>query len=225
MGASDEIETLLLPNTATGRGVSGFPLNDAWIAVECPFCGGGQALQVGRYSYVTTWLRCVTCLHGFVVNDNVISPPTKPLRTPDKLPPADAAVWEEVRVCLGAGAYMAAVMLCRKLLLHIAVDKGLAPENDKGRGPGFAECVTHLQEVGTITGPMLDWVEPIKDIGNEATHKIVTVTQAEATEVATFTLQLLVLAYEMRRTPVAEAEESGAHPAGSKPTFPGGISF
>ncbi|WGY03717.1 DUF4145 domain-containing protein [Nocardioides sp. QY071] len=155
-----------------------------------------------------SWMRCVTCLRGFVRNGSTISPATRPKRTPSNLPADDALVWEEVRTCLGAGAYMAAVMLCRKLLLHIAVENGLPEENVKGFGPGFKQCVQHLETAGVITKQMLDWVEPIKDIGNTATHKIKAITQAEAEQVATFTEQLLVLAYELRAaTPVSPARD------------------
>lgn len=177
-----------------------YDVEQAWYQSECPHCGGGQALMVAQ-SGNAHWLRCVTCLQGAVRNGPKVSPSALPLRTPEKLPPGDAAVWEEVRLCLGAGANLAAVMLCRKLLLHIAVANGLAPENDKGRSPGFAECVEHLQRRGVITAQMRDWVEPIKDVGNTANHSIVTVTATEAEQVATFTLQLLVLAYELRMTP------------------------
>lgn len=206
MGVSDNVETVRLPNPATNA-YALYDLAGAWTAATCPHCGGNQALLVGRAGARTGWFRCVTCLKGFVRNEQTISPSARPLRTPDKLPDGDLAVWEEVRICLGSGAYMAAVMLCRKLLLHIAVAAGLPEENEKGRGPGFAECVTHLATAGVITQQMLEWVEPIKDIGNEATHKIVVVTKEQAEQVATFTLQLLVLAYELRMTPVDEAAE------------------
>jgi len=41
-------------------------------------------------------------------------------------------VYQEARQCTAIGAYTAAVMLCRKLLMHIAVKKG-AKENLKIR--------------------------------------------------------------------------------------------
>lgn len=205
MGATDGLTTFLQANRATGRGYASFDLNEAWVSADCPRCNGVQALKVGQ-ALDTVWLRCATCELGFVKNGDTTAPTSLPLRTPRHLPPEDQAVWEEVRQCLGSGAHMAAVMLCRKLLLHLAVAKGLPPENNKGHSPGFEECVKHLQSTGTITQPMLEWVKPIKDIGNTANHKIRAVTLEEATDVANFTHQLLVLAYEMRRTPVPAAE-------------------
>lgn len=202
VGVSTGVHTLKVQKPGTNT-VAMFDLNTAWASVTCPHCTGNQALRVARSEDDIAWFRCVTCLGGFVSNQGTISPSTRPLRTPDKLPPGDLAVWEEVRTCLGSGAYMAAVMLCRKLLLHLAVENGLESENAKGHAPGFAECVKHLQKAGVITQQMLEWVEPIKDVGNTANHKIATVSQDQAEQVATFTLQLLVLAYELRMTPAA----------------------
>lgn len=43
---------------------------------------------------------------------------------------------------------------------------------------------------------MMKWVERIKDVGNDANHKLVPITAEQATDVASFTEQLLVLSYE-----------------------------
>lgn len=173
-------------------------VGSAWVASACPHCGGGQALLIGTVDSVQ-WLRCVTCLSGAVNNAGTVSPSTRPLRRPENLPPQDLLIWEEARACLGSGAYMATVMLCRKLLLHIAVANGLAPEDARGYSPGFAECVAHLETAGVITKNMLEFVEPIKDVGNAANHKIVAVTQEQAEAVAKFTEHLLVIAYELKK--------------------------
>jgi hypothetical protein len=199
MGVSDGVSTVKLLN-ASRNGAAVYELKDAWVAIDCPHCGGVQALKIGQGPN-TVWLRCATCEKGYVKNGGEVAPAALPMRTPDKLPSEDRAVWHEVRTCLGSGAHMAAVMLCRKLLLHLAVENGLEPENTKGHAPGFAECVKHLQKAGVITQQMLEWVEPIKDVGNTANHKIATVTKEQAEQVASFTLQLLVLAYELRMTP------------------------
>jgi hypothetical protein len=88
-------------------------------------------------------------------------------------------------------------MLCRKLLFHIAVGNGLLPKNDKDRAPSFYAAVEHLQDQQIITVKMRPWVDRIKDIGNDANHELTPISAEQANDVATFTLQLLVLAYEM----------------------------
>ncbi|MEE6297192.1 DUF4145 domain-containing protein [Georgenia wangjunii] len=88
-------------------------------------------------------------------------------------------------------------MLCRKLLMHIAVTHGLAPKNPKGWAPTFADVVGHLESEGLITKKMRPWVDRIKDVGNEANHELEPVSADDALDVATFTQQLLILAFEM----------------------------
>lgn len=201
--ATESLLTLNVSRNNAGRPQRmAFELRNAWTDSPCPSCGGTQALIVASAG-LRRWLRCVTCLEGAVDNAGTISPYALPMRDVDNLPKNDALVWKEARTCLGAGAYMAAVMMCRKLLLHIAVENGLPPESDKGRSPGFKECVQHLESSGVITARMLKWVEPIKDVGNSANHEIKTVTKDEAEKVARFTEQLLVIAYELQADPTA----------------------
>lgn len=71
------------------------------------------------------WMRCVNCSVGVVENEGVNSPAPKPLTVPLGLSGDELAAWTEVRECLAVGANTAAVMMCRKLLLHVAVSNGL----------------------------------------------------------------------------------------------------
>ncbi|KRB73064.1 hypothetical protein ASE01_20015 [Nocardioides sp. Root190] len=195
------------------QSIGSFDVPGAWASTPCPHCGGNQALCV---AYVnegggggTRWYRCVTCLKGAVKNDEIVSPSAKPLRTPAGLPPLDLQIWTEVRTCLGSGAYAATVMLCRKLLFHIAVAHDLPAKNDKDRSPTFYEAVEHLQEQGLVTPKMRPWVDRIKDVGNDANHELSPITLELATDVATFTEQLLVLAYELDALMAQQAGHDG----------------
>lgn len=182
------------------QSVNAYDVPSAWATAPCPHCGGNQALRVAFCNNVNVgpyWYRCVTCLKGFVKNGNLISPGSQPLRTPAGLPPIDLQIWTEVRTCLGSGAHAATVMLCRKLLFHIAVAHGLPAKNEKDRAPNFYEAVEHLQGEGLITKKMRPWVDRIKDVGNDANHELTPISAELAVDVATFTEQLLVLAYEL----------------------------
>ncbi|GAA3613415.1 hypothetical protein GCM10022199_16760 [Marihabitans asiaticum] len=182
--------------------------SQAWDDVRCPHCGAARMVRVaaltkavqGR-SVVDTdsvrWLRCAACGDGALARGSAVYPPVRPFARVEGLPEADERIWDEARTCFGASAYTAAVMLCRKLLLHVAVDKGLSPRNDKGRAPSFKECVDHLESEGVITRSMLSWVDRIKDVGNEATHEINPLTKGDAEAVGAFTQQLLTLAYAL----------------------------
>lgn len=192
---------------------------NAWADSICPHCGASQLLRVatmtdGNYRAapdLTQWLRCPVCLKGSVLEDGTIYPATMPLSEPDGMPALEASVWSDVRKTLSVGAHTAAVMLCRKILFHIAVEKGLASKDNRNRAPSFEQALKHLKAEGYVTPPMADWVARIKDVGNEANHELTPISKDEALDVATFTEQLLILTYEMparmrSQSPVAEIE-------------------
>ena len=59
------------------------------------------------------------------------------------LPNDVAGLYDVARACTGAGAYTAAVLVCRKILMHIAVEKGAKP------GAKFIDYLSTLQTVVT----------------------------------------------------------------------------
>lgn len=189
----------------------------AWFDEVCPHCGLRQLIVVARQKRgnetpdedAIKWLKCPSCLQGAVWISGAMHPGTQPLRKPKGLPATDAQIWAEARNCLGIGANVAAVMLCRKLLFHMAVENGLPEKNAKGFAPNFYEAIQQLESVGKITADMKPWVKKIKDVGNDANHEITPVTADDAKTVATFTLQLLVLVYEMKAL-MAEADPVAA---------------
>lgn len=119
------------------------------------------------------------------------------LDTPKILTGDDLAAWEEVRACLSVGANTAAVMMCRKLLLHIAVNHGLPAKDDNSRAPNSQNALEHREAEGIFAKHMRPWIEKIKKVGNEANHELPCTTSAEAQDVALFPRQLITLAYEL----------------------------
>ncbi len=130
-----------------------------------------------------------------------------PLNEPEHLPGDVQRTWVEVRGCLAIGATTAAVMLCRKLLLHMAVQSGLPAKNAKERSPSFEECVLHLQTEGVVTKAMQPWVDRIRVVGNEANHELTQLTPEAAMDIAQFTLQLLRLKFELSAMAVQSSPE------------------
>lgn len=106
--------------------------------------------------------------------------------------PADvAAVYREARNCMTVEAYLAAVMLCRKLLLHIAVAEGADPDTT------FAQAVTYLETAGYLPArARAPWIDHIRQKGNEATHELTPVTRADAERLINFAEMVLKLIYE-----------------------------
>ena len=185
----------------------------AWGSRYCPECGTVQLHRIGYVHRVghLSWLRCTSCGMGLVNNHGVISPGVRPLGVPRGLPPVEAEAWQEVRASLSVGAYTASVMLCRKLLMHVAVGHGLPAKNDNDRAPSFVECVDYLETAGIITKLMRPWVDRIKNVGNEANHDLDPPVETRALDVARFTEQLLKLAYEMDAI-MAESNPAEADP-------------
>jgi len=106
------------------------------------------------------------------------------------LPDNVRQLYREARKCTGAGAYTAAVLTCRKLLMHIAVEKGAKI------GESFKKYVEYLSAKGYVPPNGKGWVDHIKDKGNEANHEIVLMTQEEAKDLITFLQMLLLFIYD-----------------------------
>jgi hypothetical protein len=112
------------------------------------------------------------------------------------LPPEIHHAYQEARLCMTVSATTAAAMLCRKIIMAVAVDKGLPPKNERGRAPGFAECVSYLDDERWIPRGGTKWVQHVVDKGNEATHEIRAVDMAEAELLLLFVGLLLRNAFE-----------------------------
>lgn len=76
-------------------------------------------------------------------------------------------LYMEARKCMKECAYTASILCCRKLLMHVTVSKG-AEENKK-----FIEYVQYLADKNFIPPGAKDWVDIIRNKGNEANHEIV----------------------------------------------------
>ena len=101
-----------------------------------------------------------------------------------------SALYEEARKATGAGSFTAAVLACRKLLMHIAVAKG-APT-----GQTFAAYVDWLATNHYIAPDAKEWVDHIRQKGNEANHEIVIMAADDAKDLLTFCEMLLKTIFE-----------------------------
>ncbi len=92
---------------------------------------------------------------------------------------------------MGVGAFTATELLCRKILMHVAADKGANP------GEPFAAYLDFLEKAGYVTPPMKGWVDLIRRHGNLAAHELPAPDQQRAESTLMFTAELLRLVYEM----------------------------
>jgi hypothetical protein len=104
--------------------------------------------------------------------------------------PGVATIYDEARRATAAGAFTAAVLCCRKLLMHIAVAKGAA------EGLNFTEYVDFLEKEHWTPRDSKEWVDEIRKKGNQANHKIVIASEADAHRLIGFLEMLLRFMYE-----------------------------
>jgi hypothetical protein len=99
-------------------------------------------------------------------------------------------LYNEVRHCMEVNAYTPAVLACRKLLMHIAVEKGAL------QGESYQKYVDYLATKAYVPPDSKDWVDAIRQKGNDANHEIVVMKQDDAEELLSFIEMLLKVIYE-----------------------------
>ncbi len=117
--------------------------------------------------------------------------PTPALGNPvQHVPPDLYALYEEARRSSGQNCFTGAVLLCRKMLMNIAVQQGAA------EGLKFIEYVNFIAEKGYVPPNGKHWVDHIRKKGNEATHEIAVMKEQDAKELISFIEMLLRFIYE-----------------------------
>lgn len=99
-------------------------------------------------------------------------------------------IYEEARECLSVGAYTATIMLLRKILMAVAVLEG-AEENKS-----FKYYLEYLCKERLVHRKQTKQAENVKDLGNDANHKIECRTKQEAEMLFNFVQQFLITNYE-----------------------------
>lgn len=177
--------------------------DESWHTYICGHCGTKVSGAVVAYynarirtggtvlSRNTKWTLCTNCAQGSVIVSGNTYPNLAFGPTLRGLPDEIASAYTEARNCMSVHAYSAAELICRKILMYIAVEKG-AEEGKK-----FAQYLKFLEDVGYVTPPMKDWVDLIRQHGNRSTHELELVEKDRAESTVMFTAELLRLSYEM----------------------------
>lgn len=173
------------------------------LPYTCGFCGREVAAQAGwscldkdgnsvgevricHLCYQPTFFKMPT---GY---------PRRTIQVPKPLPGEDVehvpddvkTLYDEARHAFTANAYTASVLALRKLLMHVAVEKGAAP------GLKFVEYVEYLDQHKYLGADGKDWVDVIRQVSNEANHEIMILSEQDAEHVLSFAEMLLKLLYE-----------------------------
>jgi hypothetical protein len=99
-------------------------------------------------------------------------------------------LYKQARRCIQAGAYTGCILICRKILMHVAVEEGAKP------GESFLSYVTYLQTNNYIPPKGKGWVDYIRERGNEENHEVVLSNLGDATLLIDFTSMLLRNVYD-----------------------------
>lgn len=169
---------------------------DSWATYLCGHCGmkvTGATISAWRKpdGVLIKWVMCTNCDLGSVLHDDnpIPSHPFGP--EIEGLPLEVSEAYEEARKDMSVQAYTSSELICRKILMHVAVDKGAA------EGQTFTSYIDYIEAQGYITPPMKSWVDLIRKHGNEATHRLTPANKDRAEGTIMFTAELLRLVYEM----------------------------
>jgi ribosomal protein S14 len=148
-----------------------------------------QSPERGK-QYIGTIYICPHCymptsfIRGFRVPEQLIGNEVK------HLPKEVEDVYNEARRCYTVNAYTGSIMLCRKLLMNIAVHKGAAPNQS------FASYVDYLCDKGFVSGDNKVWADLVRNKGNDANHEIPKMIPTDAEELIDFLELVLKSIYE-----------------------------
>lgn len=174
-------------------------LPDSWYNYRCAHCGHDvTGLVVARHSdssriETAIWLLCPSCGDASIITKKKEQYPAPlPGVELQGLPDDISSAYDEARKCLGILALSACTIMCRKILMHVAVQKG-AKASER-----FEEYVNYIQEQGYIAPTMKSWVDRIRQLGNEGAHELEAPSREAAESALAFTGELLRVVYEMQ---------------------------
>lgn len=163
---------------------------------QCGFCGNVVASDRGYHTGSLIngnqgFIRiCPHCAKPTFMHGDLQIPGVAPGNDVEHLPADIHALYNESRNCVAASCYTASVLVCRKLLMNLAVSLKADP------GKKFVEYVDYLAQQGYVPPNGRGWVDHIRKKGNEETHEILLMSKADANELISFTEMLLKFIYE-----------------------------
>jgi hypothetical protein len=128
--------------------------------------------------------------------------------------------YREAAACFGVGSYTSAAIMCRRTIEAICVDKGATKST-------LARKLEELREREIIAPQLLDWAHQLRDVGNDAAHKVDEFIEADdAQDVIEFTRAIIEYVYVFtdaferfkgRRVKRREKQEKPKPPASPPP--------
>lgn len=162
----------------------------------CWNCGKEVASEKAYYSsirggFVSFIYLCPNCNAPIILDDEkkeILSP--LPGKEINKLPENISIVYFEIRKCMQSKCFNGAVMLMRKLIMHIAVEEGAE------EGKNFTEYIDYLCDNGIVPKKSRNKAESVRTLGNSTNHEVENRTSEEAQNCFEFIELLLKVNYE-----------------------------
>ncbi len=142
--------------------------------------------HIGSQIYI-----CPHCKAPIIIDDEhkqILLP--LPGKEINKLPEDIRIVYFEIRKSMQSGCFNGAIMLMRKLIMHIAVEGGAK------EGKSFLEYINYLCDNHFVPPRSKNKADSIRNLGNETNHKVENRTQEEAQNCFEFIELLLKVNYE-----------------------------
>jgi predicted RNA-binding Zn-ribbon protein involved in translation (DUF1610 family) len=159
---------------------------------RCGYCGNYVAGRTGIAGKSGVVLICPNCSYPtFIRSDGDQFPGPPHGKDVDNLPKDVNKLYREARECIRHSLHNASVLTARKILMHVAVDKGADEDSS------FQQFVEYLDDANYLPPGGEGWVDVIRQKGNEANHEIPSMTKQDAEELVKFLEMLLRIVYEM----------------------------
>lgn len=133
---------------------------------------------------------CPHCTQPTFLKPNQQTPGASYGNEVSELPGDIKGMYTEVRKSMQVSAYTVAVLGCRKILMHIGVEKGAE------QGKSFAHYIDHLDEQNFFPPGGKEWVDQIRQVGNIANHEIRIMAAEDAKALINFVEMILKFIYE-----------------------------
>ena len=143
--------------------------NNLYYTGQCPFCGRP------------------------IIFDNIEKiaiPYSSCFESINHLPTDIESLFNECKSAFSVGAYTCCVISARTLMANIAVEQG------DSAGKSFVEYVNYLQTNCLPSRTNNSWVDKIRQLGNESTHKLVIADKESAELAIKFIIAILKNVYE-----------------------------
>ena len=181
---------------------------------QCGYCdqrvGSDRGFRIDRRGdgQVGGIYLCPSCSGPtFFAPDGRQFPRSSAGHTVEHVPRALNQLYEEARLAVSYQCYTGAVLLCQKLLRHVAMSRGADPD------ASFFDCVIHLDENGYLPPDGTRWVNQIGQQNRDTGRQIRVKGAEDAEDLLRFTEMMLRFNYEFPSLIARSGSSSSSSPA------------